>query len=247
MSLLVYAYTLVKPDHFPARIYADKTSELVYNLTRSAAGSDASSNIRLCAALLRSSSGTGRREDMGGNGTSDGGGVKDAGRRLKQAGSGTSPQYRISNSNGGNVISYSAGLPKSGDLGNGPPANGTKSSVSNSNSNSNPTSSVSDLSTPEVRTAGGIASTVAGTSGLSTAGESSGGSGDSGGARNRSGAIDGSQLAAALKDASVAAAAFQVTQQPFNSSAWQRLANTRTSLHADPVSVTFPPRTDSFL
>ena len=53
MSIVVYAYSLVEPELRPQRIYANRTSELVYNLSRDAARSQLASDLRLCAAILQ--------------------------------------------------------------------------------------------------------------------------------------------------------------------------------------------------
>ena len=253
MSLLVYAYTLVKPDHYPARIYSSDTSELVYNLTKAAAGSDAASSIRLCSALLQSNSGTrhsanpgykfqpgypeggvDQRGDNGRKGAHDGKGGNDGGRRLQQDGGGFSPQHRISNggsssssssdssSSGGDNASYNTGLPKSAHPETVPPVNRTNHSVSGSNSTTTGSGSMS--LTPEAHTAGSVTGAVAGSSDVSTAKDSRSGSG----VGNVPRVDDGGLLAAALREASVSAAALQVGQQPFNSTAWEQLANTRT-------------------
>ena len=56
---MVYAYSLVEPELRPQRIYANQTSELVYNLSRDAARSQLASDLRLCAAILQPPPGDG--------------------------------------------------------------------------------------------------------------------------------------------------------------------------------------------
>ena len=53
MSIVVYAYSLVEPELRPERIYANRTAELVYNISRDASRSQLASDMRLCAALLQ--------------------------------------------------------------------------------------------------------------------------------------------------------------------------------------------------
>lgn len=205
----------VKPDHYPVRIYAEQTSELVFNLTRAASGSEFASSVRLCAAVLqsgpggpldgegvvvrrarpgyfdespgRSPSATG--EAAGGRAPA-GGRLQHSGRRLQQGDHKNIVNQR--NSGGSTVWSQHSRSLKDGGI----PGRGEAPSP--------------------VRTIGSI---VRGAQALVA---SSGGG--------------GGLPAAAVADAAVLAAGYQLSQQPFNASAWQKLAETRA--HEGPLALT---------